>query len=83
MSNLSSIGTRIHKDCSTDAPWNATGKLETSQTMTKGNTCRFNQVGPSFRFNGIAINWNIIELVTQDDKSTNSTVTNDDIAGIP
>ena len=36
--------------------------------MTKGNTSCFNQVGTSFCLNSIAINRNIIELVTQDEK---------------
>ena len=80
--NLATIGTCIHKDSTADTPWNATSKLKTSQTMTKGNACCFNQVSTSFCFNGIAINGNIIELVTQDDKSTNPTITNDDVAGI-
>ena len=82
MGNLATIGTRIHKDSTTNAPWNATSKLKASQTMTKGNASCFNQVGTSFCFNGIAINGNVIELVTQDDKSTNPTITNNDVAGI-
>ncbi|CAG5939336.1 Uncharacterised protein [Streptococcus pneumoniae] len=82
VSNLATIGTRIHKDSTTNAPWNATSKLKTRQTMTKRNASCFNQVGPCFSFDGIAINGNVIELVTQDDKSTNPTITNDDIAGI-
>ncbi|SNM33429.1 Uncharacterised protein [Streptococcus pneumoniae] len=82
VSNLATIGTRIHKDSTANASWNTTSKLKASQTMTEGNASCFNQVSPSFCFNGIAINRNVIELVTQDDKSTNPTITNDDIACI-
>ena len=82
MGNLATISARIHKDSTTNTSWNATSKLKTSQTMTKGNACCFNQVSPCFSFDGIAINGNIIELVTQDDKSTNPTITNNDVASI-
>ena len=47
MSDLSPIGSRIHKDSTTDTAWNATSKLEAFQTMVQGHMSGVDELAPA------------------------------------
>ncbi len=76
MSNLSSIGFHDNEGRnSTDASREShKANSETSQTMTEGNTCRFNQDSLKASACGIASTETLLNIA-QDDKTTDSTFT--------
>ena len=82
MCNLATIGTRIHKDSTTNTTWNSRRKFKTSQTLEPGHLGCCNQISSRFCFNLITINSDTIKLVKHNHKTSDTTVTNNQITGI-
>ena len=83
MSNLSSIGSRIHKDSTTNTAWNATSKLKTFQTMIQGYMSRFDEFCPCFCFDHITIYTDISQAIKHNNKTRNAPISDNNIRRIP
>ena len=82
MRDLSSIGSRIHKDCATDTAWNATSKLEAFQTMVQGHMSGVDEFSSCLCFDHITIHTDVTQAIKHNDKSRNAPIADNDIGCI-
>ena len=82
MGNLATIGTSIHKDSTTNTTWNPRSKFKTGQTLETSHLGCRNQVSSRFSFNLITINCDTIKSVKHNHKTSDTTVTDNQITGI-
>ena len=82
MSDLSPIGSRIHKDSTTDTAWNATSKLEAFQTMVQGHMGGVDEFSSCLCFDHIPIHTDVTQAIKHNDKSRNAPIADNDIRRI-
>ena len=82
MSNFTTIGTSIHKDGTTNTTWNPRCKFKACQALETSHLGCRNQIRSRFSFNLITIHCDTIKPVKHNHKTSDTTVTDNQITGI-